>query len=183
MVVILSSSKFVQSSGNNFSFWSIRKILYSRLFLLSEDHQFWVNLWNFERWRHSPYTSEQALIIRLYIRQELSIISILFFIHSLQDDLPQVFIEHIGFTVESISKDITLRHSCGLVFCVKCLAKWAAKESKFLLITTFCATSWKCCSIIFSECSGYFQRKSHSSIYTLPCKWHNIHFIHLCMHT
>ena len=70
-----------------------------------------------------PYTSEQALIIQLYLRRELSIISILSFIHSVQDDLPQVFIEPIGFTVEIIPKDIILRHSCGLGFCVKCLAK------------------------------------------------------------
>ena len=41
-------------------------------------------------WRHDPYTSEQALIIRLYLCCELSIISILSFINSVQDDLPQV---------------------------------------------------------------------------------------------
>ena len=83
-------------------------------------------------WWHATYTSEQALIIRMYLCCELSIISILSFIHSVQHDLPQVFIEPIRFTVESISKDIISRHCCGLGFCVKFLAKWAAVDSKFI---------------------------------------------------
>ena len=107
----------------NFCFGQFWKNQISRLFHLSEDHQCWVNLWNLGMCLHAPYTSEQALIIRLYLRRELSIISILSFIHNVQDDLPQVFIEPIGFTVEIISKDIISRHSCGLGFCVKCLAK------------------------------------------------------------
>ena len=125
--VIFSFSKFVWLSGNIF-FWSIWKIRNSWLFHLSEDHQCWVNLWNIGMWQRALYTSEQTLIFWLYLCCELSIISLLYFIHSLQDDLPQVFIELIGFTVESISKDLILRHSCGLGFCVKCLAKWAQKS-------------------------------------------------------
>ena len=54
-------------------------------------------------------------------------------------------------------------------FCVKILAKCAAKESELLLFANFCATSWDCCSILFLDCFGYFQRKNHHRICTLPC--------------
>ena len=40
---------------------------------LSEDHQFWVNLWDLGMWRHFPYTYEKALIVWLYLLCELSI--------------------------------------------------------------------------------------------------------------
>ena len=69
--------------------------------------------------------------MKIHISCEVSIISILYFIHSVQDDLPQVFIEAIGFTVDSILKNIISRHCCGLGFYVKCLVKLTAKESKF----------------------------------------------------
>ena len=159
-----------RSAGNSFSFWSILKKSKFAIFCLSEDHQFWVNLRNIGIWRHDTYTSEQALIIRLYLRCELSTICNISFIHSVQDNLPQFFIEPIGFTVEIISEDIILRHCCVLGFCVKCLAKWAAKISEFLLFANFSATSWKCYSILFLECFGYIQCKRHRSIYMLPFK-------------
>ena len=158
--MILSFYKFGRPVGNSFYFYPIWNIQNLRLFHLSEDYQCWVNLWNLGMWRHAPYNSEQELIIRLYLRRELSIISIISFIHSVQGDLSQVFIEPIGFTLESIPKDITLRHCCGLGFCVKCLPKWAAKESELLLFATFCAISWKCFSIPFLECFGYFLHRS-----------------------
>ena len=62
-------------------------------------------------------------MIWLYLRWELPIISILNIIDSVQDNLAHVYIEPIGFTLESISKDTILRHYCGLGFCVKCIAK------------------------------------------------------------
>ena len=131
---------FFQSARNSFLFNWIRKIRKSRIFRLSEDHQFWVNLWNLGKCRHAPYTYEQSLVIQIYLRCELSIISILYFVHIVQDDSPQVLIEPIGFTVESISKDVISRHCCGLGFCVKCLAKWAAKDSELLSLIIFWAT-------------------------------------------
>ena len=73
--------------------------------------------------RHAPYTSEQALIDRLCLRRELSIIFIIYYINSIYDDLTQVFIDTVLFTAESISKEIILVHCCGISFCVKCLAK------------------------------------------------------------
>ena len=161
---------FDQPAGNSFSFQSIWKIRNSRLFHLSEDHQCWVNLWNIGVWRHTTYTSEQALIIRLYLRRVFSIISFFSFIRSVQDDLPQIFIEPIGFTVENILKDIILRHCCGLGLCIKCLAKWAVKESKFLLFTTFLRYILEVLFHFFKEFFGYFQRKSHRRICTLSCK-------------
>ena len=112
-------------------FWKIRN---SRIFHLLDNHQCWVNLLNLGKWRHALCTSEQALIIRMYLCCELSIISILYFIHSVQDHLPHVFIEPIGFTVKSISKDIISRHYCGIGFCVKCLAKRSATEYEFLYL-------------------------------------------------
>ena len=57
---------------------------------------------------HSPYTSNQVLTNQLNIHHELSNILIPSFIQSVHDNLPQVFIEPIGFTVESIPKDIIL---------------------------------------------------------------------------
>ena len=126
------------------------------IFQLSEDSQCWLNLRNIGIWRHAQYTSDQLLIIWLYLCCKLSIISILYIIHSVRDNLPQVYIEPIGFTVESISKDIILRHCCGLDFCVKCSAKWAVKESKIWLFISFRGTSWKCCSIVFKEWFVYF---------------------------
>ena len=62
--------------------------------------------------RHAPCNSDQALIIWLYLRRELSIIYVLSFIHSVQDNLPQVFIEPVGFTAEIILKEIISRQSC-----------------------------------------------------------------------
>ena len=100
----------------------------------------------------------------------MSIIYILYFIHSLQDDLPKIFIEPIRFTEESISKHITFQHCCELGFCVKYLAKWATKESEFWSFMTFWSTPWKCCSILFWKCFCYFQLKSHHSIYMWLCK-------------
>ena len=90
-VVIFSFFKICSISWKTvFHFGQFRKNRNSRLSHLSEDHQCWVILWNLGICRHAWYTSEQALIIRLYLRRELSIISILSFIHNVQDDLPQV---------------------------------------------------------------------------------------------
>ena len=105
-----------------FLFNQIWKIRNSRLFHLSEDHQSWVNLHNSGILWHTPYNYEQALIIQPNQCRELSIISIVSFIHSVHKELPQVFIDPIGFIVEIISRDIILRHCCGLGFCIKWLA-------------------------------------------------------------
>ena len=131
-VLIFSSSNFLINCKKNSIlvrtlFCKIQKTL---LFHLYKDHRFQVNLWNIGIWRHALYTSKQVLIYRLNLRHELSIIWIISLIQTVQDDLPQVSIKPIGFTVEIILKDIILLHCCGLVFCVKCLSKWAAKESK-----------------------------------------------------
>ena len=119
-------------------------------FHLYEDHQFRVNIQNTGIWQHSTYTSKQALINWIYLCHERSIISILYFMQSVQDNLTHVFTKPIGFTKESILKEVISRHCCGLGFWVKDWAKWAAKYSKLLSYSTFWATSWKYCSIIFS---------------------------------
>ena len=56
------------------------------------------------------------------------IILIIYFIQVLHDDLPQVFIETIGFTVEIISKDIILRDSCGMFFVCKNFSKVSSER-------------------------------------------------------
>ena len=78
-VVIFSFSNFLSTRWKEFYFYLIWKIRNSPLFHLSENHQCWVNLWNIGMQRNVLYTSEQALIIWLYLRHELSIVSILFF--------------------------------------------------------------------------------------------------------
>ena len=108
-------------------------------------------------WQHALYTSKKVLSIWLYLRRKFLVISILSFIHSVQDNLYQVFIEPIGFIVESILKDVILWRCCGLVFCVKC--KVSSKRVRILIIHDFWATYWKCFSILFLECFGYFQHK------------------------
>ena len=148
--MLIFSSYRNKSTGNRFCFlvWTlIWNILKPRLFHISENHQYWVNLYIIGIWCHAPYTSMKLLINRLDLHFELSIILIIYFIQILQDYLPQVFIELIMFTVEILLKDIILWHYCGLGFCVNVLAKWAAKESKLLSCMHFWNESWKCCSI------------------------------------
>ena len=118
-VLIFSSSNFfLHNLGTVFIFGWIWKTQNSQLSHLLEDHKWWVNLWNIGIWWHALYTSEKALINWLYLCRELSIIYLLYFIHSVHNNLSQVFIKPIGFTVESILKDIISQHCCGLVFCV-----------------------------------------------------------------
>ena len=63
-----------------------------------------------------PVHSEQALINWIYLCHEQLIITVLYFMQTVQDGLPQVFIKPIGFTIETLSKDIIYRHFCGLSF-------------------------------------------------------------------
>ena len=160
--------------------------LKTRLFHLSEDHPLWVNLWNIGIWWHALWTFKQALVNWMKLRHELSIISIIYFIYSVQDNQPQVFIEPIWFTVESISKDIILQNCCGLGFCVKHLAKLSAKDSKLLSFMTFWSPCWKGCSILFcilsisnveitTEFTCDFVNNTTSTTFTSECT-HNVYF-------
>ena len=64
---ILLFKTCAQSAGNRLSYNQIWKSLNLRLFHLSEDHQWWVNLWNLGMWKHALYTSEQVLIVCIYL--------------------------------------------------------------------------------------------------------------------
>ena len=52
-----------------------------------------------------------------------------YFMHRVNENLPQAFIESIGFNVEIIPKSMIARHWCGLGLLVTCWAKWSSKES------------------------------------------------------
>ena len=59
--------------------------------------------------------------------------------HNMHEDLTHIFVEPIGFTVESISGDIVVKYYYEFL---KCLVKWSEKEYNFSLCT-FWDTSWK----------------------------------------
>ena len=63
-----------------------------------------------------------------------SIISTLSFIQIVQDNLTQVFIKPIGFTLLFITKDIIMKHCCGLVFFYKTLNKMSKKTVRIITI-------------------------------------------------
>ena len=58
-----------------------------------------VNLCSIGVWYHAPYTSKKLLLNWLYLCCEHFTILILSFIHNFHDDLPQVSIKDIGFTI------------------------------------------------------------------------------------
>ena len=181
MHIYRSLSWFNWSSILYWNNLSVLSLFWSYLLPLYKDHQCRVNLCNLGTWRHASYASDQASINRLYLRRESSIILIPYFMQIIQDRSPEVFIEQAGFTVESISKDIIVRHCCALGFLPKCWAKWAAKEFKLLSHYTFWGTSWKCCSVLFKCILGVTNIES---IATLACYFVAfLTFTSLCTYT
>ena len=79
---------FLNQMETVFLFDQIWKIQNSRIFYPSEDHQFWINLWNPGIWLHSWYSSDQDLINRLNHHCKFSIVYILCFIHSAHENFP-----------------------------------------------------------------------------------------------
>ena len=67
---------------------------------------------------------------------QFEIIYIIYFIHSVQDDLPKVFIEPIGFTVESIPKDIIFDIVVDL-FLRKMFSKVSSERVQIIIINEF----------------------------------------------
>ena len=96
-------------------FWESENINFN----LFKYHQFQVNLWDIVIWWHASYASDQALINWEYLHREQLTIFILYFMHSVHDNLSSSFIEPIGFTVQIISTFIILWHFFGLGILIK----------------------------------------------------------------
>ena len=139
MVLIFRNQKYI--SNRNFFPLSDHYLIQIRIksgtFLPWKYHQCRVNLWNLGLWRHAPYISEQVFISYPYLRCEELTISNLSFVHNVHEDLIQVFIDLIGFTLDEISNFVISRHCCGVSFWSKRWAKWAAKVSEFYRAVLF----------------------------------------------
>ena len=114
-----------------------------------ENHQCRLNQRNLGLRCHATYASEHALTNFPYLRHERLMIYNIYLMHNVHENLLQVFVNPVEFTVERMLNFIISQHCCGFGFWSKRWAKRAAKVSEFLSYCTFWSKSWKCFSIIF----------------------------------
>ena len=121
----------------------ILEYLKTQNFRPHKDHQCGVNLWNIGIWHNDSYNSAWELINQIYVDFEQLIVSIIYSVQVVQDNLTQISIHPKGWTIEIILKDIIIQHFCGLHFLLKCWAKWGTREFKLLSLFTFWDTFWR----------------------------------------
>ena len=146
-----------------------------------EDYQCQVQLWSLILGWHATYASIQALIIFPYLRYEQLIISYLFIVHNVHNDLPQVFTKPIGFTTEGNQNFIISWHCCGVGFWLKCWAKCSKRRPNSYCIVPF-DPHIGIVVPLFLECVYCFPHTPIYRFWTLPCKLHNMLYIHLHRH-
>ena len=146
-----------------------------------EDYEFRANLRNLRLWQHASYISEQALIIFPYLRHERLTIYYTDFMHKVHEDLLQLFINLIGFTLDKILNFIILRHCCWVFFGKNVERNEPQKYRNFYCAVPFAPHLGNVVPF-FLGCFECFPHTLKGIFYTLFCRLRKILYSHLCRH-